>query len=380
MLLRDYEGNEVRAIAINGRFLTQRVTGVQRYAIELLQAMDAMLATGELEQPDVPVEVLVPSAADPAITFRSIRCRFVGKGSGQVWEQLWLPLACRGKLLFTPCGGAPLLHRHNVFTIPDAAVFATPQAYSASYGAWYRWHHQRIAKSRHTQFLTVSDFSKRELIRWLNIDERRLHVTPLGREHVFRASSDPNVLERLQLASGRYVLGVGSLHANKNFRGLLLGFQLMVTSLSSTGYPVPRLVLVGGANSSIFGDGDLSEEGVVRAGYLSDGELRSLYEHAGCFVFPSFYEGFGLPPLEAMSLGCPVACANAASLPEVCGEAAVLFAPSEPNEIAHAIERLMTDPLLRQTMITRGKERSSIFRWREAARATWAVLLAAARQ
>jgi hypothetical protein len=84
----------------------------------------------------------------------------------------------------------------------------------------------------------------------------------------------------------------------------------MVASLASAGYAAPRLVLVGGANSRIFGDGDLSEEGVVRAGYLSDGELRSLYEHAGCFVFPSFYEGFGLPPLEAMSLGCPVACAS----------------------------------------------------------------------
>jgi glycosyltransferase involved in cell wall biosynthesis len=370
----------VRGIAINGRFMTQRVTGVQRYAAELLRTMDAMLASGELKQPEVPVEVLVPPAAHPAITFRSMRCRVVGKGSGQLWEQLWLPFFCHGKLLFTPCGGAPLLHRHNVFTIPDAAVFATPQAYSGGYGAWYRWHHRRIAKSRHTEFLTVSDFSKRELIRWLNLDEKRLHVTPLGHEHVFRASSDSSVLDRFQLASREYVLGVGSLHANKNFRGLLLGFQSMVASLASAGYAAPRLVLVGGANSRIFGDGDLSEEGVVRAGYLSDGELRSLYEHAGCFVFPSFYEGFGLPPLEAMSLGCPVACASAASLPEVCGEAAVFFNPSEPAEIARAIERLMTDPALCRAVIARGKERSSTFRWADAARATWALLLAAARQ
>jgi hypothetical protein len=148
-------------IVINGRFLSQAVTGVQRYAHELLREIDLILADRLSNSGSV--EVLVPPNLRTYPTYKSLALRKVGRLTGQLWEQLELPFHCRGKLLFTPCGGAPLLHHAHVVTIPDAAVFATPHAYSRRYGAWYRWLHTRMARNA-LRVITVSEFSRSELV------------------------------------------------------------------------------------------------------------------------------------------------------------------------------------------------------------------------
>jgi glycosyltransferase involved in cell wall biosynthesis len=372
-------GDEMKAIAVNGRYLTQPVTGVQRYACELVRAMDEMLGTGELERPDAPVEVLTPSKMTSAPQFSFMKVRPVGWGTGQLWEQLSLPLFCCSKLLFTPCGGSPLLHRDHVFTIPDAGVFATPEAYSLPYRTWYRWHHRCAVRNSRLRLLTVSSFSKQELMCRLHVPEENIQVVPLGREHVLRAVADPKILERLGVSPQSYVLCVGSSNPNKNMAALFNAFQLLRRSVSEMHPSACQLVLAGGANTRVFAGDESVHDGIVRTGYLTDGELRGLYENAACFVFPSLYEGFGLPPLEAMTLGCPVACSHAASLPEVCGDAAVFFDPALPDRIAGTLSSLLTDPELRQTLKGRGKVQAQRFCWREAARATWGALLDAAR-
>jgi len=366
-------------IVINGRYLSQAVTGVQRYSIEVVRAIDHMLASGEFQAMPEPVEILVPPGTPEMHQFRAMRVRAVGWGGGQVWEQTALPCFCRGKLLFTPGGGAPLLHRRSVYTIHDAGVFATPDAYSLRYGAWYRWHHRHAVKNPSLRLLTVSEFSKRELVRWLGVDEARIQVTPLGHEHALEAAADLAVLERLKLEPQTYILGVGSANANKNFRGLLMAFQQLRSLLSEEHAATCRLVVAGGMNTRIFEETAIPQPGVTRTGYLKEGELRALYENAACFVFPSSYEGFGLPPLEAMTLGCAVACSSAASLPEVCGEAAIFFDPNRPEEIAGAMASLLLDPALRKQMVARGEVRRQRFRWNDTARATWSALLDAAR-
>ncbi len=365
----------MRAIAINGRFFTQPLTGVQRYAREVVRCWDEMLGSGEIEAPQAGVEILVPpgTVVDPQL--RRMPVRAVGRGRGQVWEQAVLPWFCRGKLLFTPGGGAPLPHRDHVYTIHDTGVFSTPGAYSPRYGAWYRWHHRRAVRNPRLRLLTVSEFSKRELITQLGVDAGRVQVTPLGHEHALRTPADPSVLARLGLEPRTYILGVGSANANKNFAGLLAAFPRLRDLHAGTW----KLVVAGGANSRIFGETGAPQEGVVRTGYLSEGELRALYENAACFVFPSVYEGFGLPPLEAMALGCPVACSNAASMPEVCGDAVAYFDPNSPEAMAQTVASLLLDPQLRERMIARGHARQQLFHWRETARATWAALLDAAR-
>lgn len=367
----------MKPIAINGRFLTQPVTGVQRHARELIFTLDAMLASGELQRPDHLVELLVPPTLREIPPLRFIQLRKVGLSSGQIWEQLQLPAFCRGKLLFTPCGGAPLLHRDHVFTIPDAAVFATPEAYTRAYRAWYRWHHRRAAKLPGLTLLTVSDFSQHELARYLHLDPARIAVIPLGHEHVFRTPPQPEILARLRLIPGEYILAVGSANPNKNLRQLLQAFNILRSQLPET-ISQPQLVIAGARNNRIFGQDSIQQENIIQTGYITDGELRALYENAACFVFPSLYEGFGLPLLEAMELGCPAVASNAASLPSLGGDAAIYFDPKSPQQMATAIASVLTDEELRNDLLEKGKIRAGKFTWRQTAQITWTTLLNAA--
>ncbi|MGH9585359.1 MAG: glycosyltransferase family 4 protein [Acidobacteriaceae bacterium] len=369
----------MKPIAINGRFLTQPVTGVQRHARELIFTLDAMLASGELQQPDQPVELLVPAILRESFPLQFFKLRKAGRSGGQLWEQLELPMFCRGKVLLTPCGGAPLLHRDHVFILPDAAVFATPRSYSRAYGAWYRWHHRRAARLPGLTLITVSEFSRGELARYLSIDPARIAVIPLGHEHALRPKPQPEILARLQLTPGQYLLAVGSANPNKNFGGLLQAFRILKQQHPETASHL-QLVIAGRADTRIYGTDHLQQQGIIQTGYITDGELRALYESAACFVFPSLYEGFGLPLLEAMALGCPIAASNAASLPALGGEAAVYFNPHSPLEMAQAIIRIVADPMLRNALSDKETERYRQFCWRETARQTWPILMHSAQE
>ena len=364
----------MKPIAINGRFLSQPLTGVQRYARELIVALDALLSSGDLDSPQQPVELLAPRGIQNVAALNAIRLRVVGHARGQLWEQLELPTFTRGKLLFTPGGGAPLLHRDHVFTIPDASVFSTPDAYTRLYGLWYRWHHRRAAGMDSLRILTVSEFSKRELSHRLRIDPARINVIPEGHEHVLAVASDPCALDKLGLRRTPYVLAVGSANPNKNFRSLIKAFQLLRAQLPRGRVDSLRLVISGRADTRIFSGDAFSGTGILHTGYISDAELRALYENATCFVFPSLYEGFGLPLLEAMALGCATACSTSASLPEVGGDAVLYFDPHSPQEMADAIASILNDAHLRESLAARGRERSRQFRWSDAARLTWAAL------
>jgi glycosyltransferase involved in cell wall biosynthesis len=367
----------MRPIAINGRFLTQAVTGVQRYALEVVRSLDTLLATGKVPAPSNPVELLAPPGAKFPEHLQAIRLRTVGNGGGQVWEQLSLPFFCRDAVLFTPTGGSPLLHRRHVFTLPDAGVFATPQAYTAAYRAWYRIHHRLAVTNPDLRLVTVSHFSRGELAGTLGIDPAEIAVTLEGHEHALSPAPDATILDRLNLQAGRFLLGVGSANPNKNFPTLLKAFSLLREALPAGSKPT--LVVVGGGDARIFGAEPGALTGVVRTGYLTDGELRALYEAAAAFVFPSTYEGFGLPPLEAMALGCPVICSTAASLPEVVGDAALLVDPYDAPAMARAMRILLTEDTERQDLITRGRAQAARFPWEATAIATWNLLLASAR-
>ena len=135
----------------------------------------------------------------------------------------------------------------------------------------------------------------------------------------------------------------------------------------------PGIVLVaaGGGNARIFaqaGDLNLDDRRLQRTGYVSDQQLRALYEGAACFVFPSFYEGFGLPPLEAMCCGCPVISSDRASLPEVCGDAALYCDPDDPATLAAQLRRLLDSDALAAELRQAGRQRAAGFTWDRAAR------------
>jgi glycosyltransferase involved in cell wall biosynthesis len=128
-----------------------------------------------------------------------------------------------------------------------------------------------------------------------------------------------------------------------------------------------KVVAAGGSQDRVFAGVDLTGTSVVLAGYVTDGELRALYEGAQCFVFPSYYEGFGLPPLEAMHCGCPAVVSRRASLPEVCGNAVAYCDPEDPADIARQLRRVLTSAALRGELRQAGLAHTKMFRWANAA-------------
>ena len=361
-------------IAINGRFLSQKVTGVQRFAAEITRAAAALAASGDWPT----VHLLRPpgEAADPP----GLPTQTFGRLRGQAWEQWELPRRARGSLLLSLGNTAPLLAgRRQAVVLHDAGVFDTPESYSAPFRAWYRTLHFALPRCG-ARLLTVSEFSRGRLAHHLRIDPARFGVVHEGAEHILRQPADPGVLARHGLAADGFVLVVGSRAAHKNLAGLrdaagLLaarGLTLAVVGGAAAG------VGVGGAAAGV-GVGGAAAGGVFRAaaapgsqavaalGRATDAELRALYEAARCLVFPSRYEGFGLPPLEAMACGCPVLSAPAGAVPEICGDAALWFDADGPRALPAVLARLLDEPGLAHDMRRRGLERAAPYSWRRAA-------------
>ncbi|HYE67046.1 MAG TPA: glycosyltransferase family 1 protein, partial [Anaerovoracaceae bacterium] len=210
---------------------------------------------------------------------------------------------------------------------------------------------------------TVSEFSKRELSRYCHIPPERITVVYPGVEHILRVAPDERILDRHALRGQPFLFAVSSNSPHKNFAALLAAIR----RLGNVDF---KFVIAGGTFGRVFQSTGVEElpENVIRVGYVSDGELRALYEHARAFVFPSYYEGFGIPPLEAMACGCPVICSNAASLPEVCGDAAVYFEPRDVEGIGNQICQVMKNPVGLASLIARGFARAHAFKWEQTAR------------
>jgi glycosyltransferase involved in cell wall biosynthesis len=248
----------------------------------------------------------------------------------------------------------------------DAAVFAVPETYSLAFRTYCRTLMRRLGRVA-ARIITDSAFSRDELIRHLHVHDMAIRVVPLGGDHMNSIPPDTSVLAKHDLTRRPFVLAAGSISPNKNFRSIAEAAKL----LNGLDFDV---VIAGGACKVFNRSAGCLPNCVKQLGYMSDGELRALYEHAACFVFPSFYEGFGLPPLEAMACGCPVIVSNAASLPEVCGDAALYCDPHSPEDIADKITSLMSDDALRGKLRHAGFERAAMYTWDNCARLTVKVL------
>ncbi len=350
----------MKPICINGKFFSQRITGTQRYARELLNQFDKLIAT---DYPQVSFNVLVPRNTRYVPHYRHLRVQPVGRTSGTLWEQIELPRYCQGNLLFTPSGGAPILYSRNVVTIHDAAVAAAPAGYSLPYRLWYQSVCRRMGRSA-THIFTVSNFSKAEIVKWYKADPDKVSVAYLGSDHFSSLEAEPSTLQRFGIY-GKYVLAVSSHNPNKNFARIVEA----MSHLKASGL---QLVIAGGSDSRIYREGRSLPDGVRALGYVNDSELKALYENAACFVFPSLYEGFGLPPLEAMSCGCQVVLSRAASLPEVFNGVAHFCDPYSSEDIASAIERAVKFPAAATPNQLRDFAKE--FSWEKCARETMEVL------
>ena len=357
------------AVHVNGKCFAQRTTGVQRYARCLLAALDARLAA---KPPREPWNLWLPpgALAPPMRVIQARSLAWRGPGGLHGWEQVALPRAARDGLLLNLSGSAPAWAKHQACVMHDAAVFDHPEAYAPLFRHWYQWLFRRLGH-RATPPMTVSAFSRERLSETLGIPAERLALVPGGADHLDDVTADHTVLSQHGLLDTPFLLAVGSANPTKNLAALVDAWEALARDDA-------RLVIAGGVHPAVFADaGVRPAAGVIRLGPLGDGALKALYGHAAGLVFPSIYEGFGLPPLEAMACGCPVAAARAASLPEVCGDAALLFDPADPQALQAAMRQLLDDADLCRQLRARGRSRTKVFRWdRSAARLLLAIGLA----
>jgi glycosyltransferase involved in cell wall biosynthesis len=349
-------------VFLNGRFLSQSVTGVQRFSGEIVAAIDRQMLRGEWPE----TTVLTPPSPgsggrDPASPFRTLRVRNVGHRRGHLWEQTDLAKAARGGTLVSLGNTAPVLAgRRQVVVIHDAGVFDTPDSYSLRFRLWYKTlQHALVRAGAHVA--TVSEFSRNRIVARLGLDPAKVAVMYEGADHILRVAPDPGMLERHGLRPGQFALVVGSQVAHKNLAAL----QEVATALERRGM---ALAIVGGSNAEVFQGTRIGGLAERRLGRATDAELRALYESAACLLFPSRYEGFGLPPVEAMACGCPVLASRGGAVEEICGGDALYFDSGDRGSIITAMERLLDETGLAATLRTRGRVRAASLSWDASAR------------
>jgi len=288
-------------------------------------------------------------------------------------EQVRVPLALKRErvtLFHAPHYVLPPLVRcRSVVTIHDCIHLMFPQYLPNRLALTYARTSIRLAAKRATRVLTVSESSKRDILRFVDLPPEKIDVIYNAFDERFgvepREEDVVRVKERYQLHD-EFVLYAGNVKPHKNLERLITAFHLV----RQRGLDHLKLVLIGD---------DISKYAALRRavhryqlhryvrflGYLPEETLAVMYRLSSVFVFPSLYEGFGLPPLEAMASGTPVVTSNVSSLPEVAGNAAILVDPYDPDALADAMLRVLTDESLRQDLRRRGLERARQFSWEQ---------------
>jgi glycosyltransferase involved in cell wall biosynthesis len=345
------------AIYINGRFLTQNRTGVQRYSREVVGAIDRLLQQNDCPQllRDAEWVLLAPPRAECDINLDRIEFRKVGKGDGHAWEQTHLAKHSWPGRLLSPASSGPIWHPRHIVVLHDAGIYNAPAGYSRTYRIFHRVLDRSLAQR--AQIATVSHFSQSELGRCLRIPDRNILLAPNGTEHLRTVSPDETVVDRLELEAGKYFVTLGLSTANKNI-------PLAIEAFRQLDRPDTRLVVIGKGSSRVFGSQHLkSSPGVQFTGRLTDEEVTALLRSATALLFPSRYEGFGIPSLEAMLQGCPVIASTAPGIMEVCGDAALHFHPDNVEMLRDLMRRVLDNQDVAATMRARGLVRPDRYRW-----------------
>ncbi len=341
------------AVFVNARFTVQALTGVQRFATEIARALP------EVWPPDRPLPVLLAPRGASDAPAGPLERREIGPFTGHLWEQTTMPAHARNGVLVNLGNTGPMFARRQVVVIHDAGVFTTPEAYSPRFRAWYRFLQRRLTHGS-AALASVSVFSRNEIAGVFDIDPASIAVLGEGAEHLQRIPPDPTVLTQHNIQPGRYVLAVGSLAAHKNL-GALIQTAAMLADRGM------ELVITGGFNAAVFAAAAARLPSAKFVGRVDDAALRALYEAAACFVFPSRYEGFGLPAVEAMSAGCPLVAARSGALPEVCGSAAIFCDPASGDSIAAAVASVLADPQRAAGLRAQGRVHAAAMTWAKAA-------------
>lgn len=306
-------------IIINGRFLIHKITGVERYAREIVLELDKLVKPGEIEMAVPPETREIPS-------YTNIRMVRIGRLHDRLWEHSSFPLYVKKKrgVSLNLCNVAPLCSP-GIVCIHDVKIKARPQDFSKKFLLWYNLLFMNETK-RARKIITVSEFSKKEIMKYYNVSPDRIDVIPNAWQHYKRIEYDEATLKKYKLEKGQYYFSICSLEPNKNFKWIAEVAQKMPESV---------FAIAGSINKTVFSEGlDFNcSENMRLLGYVSDQEAKTLMRDCKAFLFPTFYEGFGIPPLEAISAGCEnVIVSDTEVMHEVLGESANYIDPYETKE------------------------------------------------
>ncbi len=338
---------------INAKFLSQNIGGTQQVGIGLSKYLKTLLAN--------PTFVTTGNIVDTEMA-KQLDAISIGRKKSILWEHFELPFFLRknnNPLLIDFGNSAPIFYKNKVTTILDISVNIHPEWYSLKHRYYLQTLNNFYIKTS-KKIITISNFCKEQIIDFYKLSPDFVEVVHCA------------CPENIQFAQnikhenpyGRYILGVSSIHTRKNFKGLIQAFKK--SNLKNT-----KLIIVG-ERSVVSGSTELRNEipidnSVIFTGYVSTEQLVGLYKNALFFVYPSYFEGFGIPPLEAMAHGCPTIVSNTTSLPEVCGDASLYVNPYDTNSITDALITLANDSVLRNSLKDKGYERVKLFSWKKSA-------------
>jgi glycosyltransferase involved in cell wall biosynthesis len=368
--------NPVR-IAIDAHAVGARLGGNESYAVNLIEALSQIDSAN-----DYTIYVTTNEARD---RFSNRWPNFKVRSTLPHTPLIRIPLTLSAELRKNPVDvlhvqftAPPFCPCPLVVSIHDLSFEHLPETFKRRSRTQLRLTVRHSAR-RAARILSLSEHTRQDIMKTYGIEAKRITAIPLAAPDHFRAVTDYRELQRVRHTYGidhDYILTVGSIQPRKNLARLFKAYASLRGNCSPD--KLPKLVLVGKC-AWLYDDTlrVLDELGVrdcvILTGYVPEADLPALYSGAVCFVYPSIFEGFGLPPLEAMKCGAPVVTGNKTSLPEVVGEAALAVDPFDPDAIAGAIKRLIDDPALRNKLSVKGQERANAFSWRETARRTLMV-------
>lgn len=343
-------------IYINARFLSQPVTGVQRFAIEISLQLKKFLGKQ--------VCFIAPSNIIHRDLANQLGVIQIGSRTGHLWEQLDLTVYLRKRgnpLLLNFANTAPLFYTNKISTIHDVAFLVYPRTYSKTFLWSYRFLIPRVIYSSKL-ILTVSEFSKQEILRYYHVPESSVKV-------IYNAVSDifHKVESRKGRTSDKYFLAVSSLNYRKNFRLILQAFCRFNES-----FPDYRLLIIGDLKTGNFGDLNMDDykkhQNIRFLGRIDDNELVRYYRNAFAFLYPSFYEGFGIPPLEAQACGCPIIVSETSSLPEIFGDSAFYCHPDSVDSLYARMRDMASHNSIYNLLTEKGEKNVLRFSWSDSAK------------
>lgn len=337
-------------IVVNSRFLSQKLTGVQRYAIELCKSLKTIYGEDIL--------FVCPSAILHEHIAYELGAKVIGTHTGHLWEQWDLPKFLKengSPLLINLANTAPVFYRNKVTTIHDITFIRYPHTFSRIFVLLYRILIPLVIRtSKH--IFTVSEFSKDEISNFYHVNKDNISVVYNAVSKEFSKNED------ISLSGKKYFMAVSSVKENKNFIYILEAFKRFSLHDSNV-----ELFIIGDLKSKSFKTIDVSKytenKKIKILGRVSDQELVRYYSNATAFIFPSLYEGFGIPPLEAQACGCPAICAKASCLPEVFGESVLYCNPWDIDSLVDDMKMLISEQSIRGSLIEKGYHNVSRYSW-----------------